>query len=59
MALGGIRLSELEVPIEYNNGTNTGPGACNRWGYSLPFSERFVQSLYSNQRTLRPRRSRT
>jgi hypothetical protein len=48
LALGGIRLSELAVPIEYNVGTNTGPGACVRWGYSLPFAESLLAELYRN-----------
>jgi hypothetical protein len=45
-ALGGIRLSEFEVPVEFNNGTNTGPGACNRWGYSLPMPKSLLDQLY-------------
>jgi len=48
IAKGGIRLSEVEVPTEYNNGTNTGPGACNRWGYSLPFPQQLLDELYRN-----------
>ena len=48
LALGGIRLAELEVPIEYNVGTNTGPGACVRWGYSLPFAQSLIDELYRN-----------
>src|SRR5678815_5191627 len=33
LALGGIRLAEVAVPTGINVGTNTGPGACARWGY--------------------------
>ena len=48
LALGGIRLSEIEVPIAYNVGTNSGPGACVRWGYSIPFDDALLKSLYRN-----------
>jgi len=41
-------LSELEVPIAYNVGTNSGPGACVRWGYSVPFGDALLKSLYRN-----------
>ena len=33
---------------EFNNGTNTGPGACNRWGYSVPLSDATIKALYRN-----------
>jgi hypothetical protein len=46
LALGGIRLSELAVPTAQNVGVNSGPGACVRWGYSLPFSVAKLASLY-------------
>ncbi|HEY3178593.1 MAG TPA: alpha/beta hydrolase domain-containing protein [Casimicrobiaceae bacterium] len=48
LALGGIRLSEIDVPIAYNVGTNSGPGACVRWGYSVPFDDALLKSLYRN-----------
>jgi hypothetical protein len=48
LALGGIRLAEIEVPIAYNVGTNSGPGACVRWGYSIPFDDALLKSLYRN-----------
>ena len=48
LALGGIQLSQIAVPIEINNGTNTGPGACNRWGYSVPLPEATIKALYRN-----------
>jgi hypothetical protein len=46
LALGGIRLSELAVPTAVNVGVNSGPGACVRWGYSVPFSVDELNSLY-------------
>jgi len=46
LALGGIRLSELAVPTAYNIGTNHGPGACPRWGYSTPFDIGMLNHLY-------------
>jgi hypothetical protein len=46
LALGGIRLSELAVPTALNVGVNSGPGACVRWGYSIPFDVDELDSLY-------------
>jgi hypothetical protein len=46
LALGGIRLSELAVPTAENVGVNSGPGACVRWGYSVPFDIATVNALY-------------
>jgi hypothetical protein len=46
LALGGIRLSELAVPTALNVGVNSGPGACVRWGYSIPFDIGELDSLY-------------
>ena len=48
IALGGIRLSQVEVPIAVSVGTGTGPGTCSRWGYSDPFSDATLSSLYRN-----------
>jgi hypothetical protein len=45
-ALGGIRLSQMEVPTAVHNGTNTGPGACPRWGYSVDFDAQTLATLY-------------
>lgn len=47
-ALGGIRLSQMDVPIAVNNGTNSGEGACPRWGYTLPFDAETLATLYPN-----------
>jgi hypothetical protein len=46
LALGGIRLSQLAVPTAVNVGVNAGPGACQRWGYSLPFSVSQLDGMY-------------
>jgi hypothetical protein len=46
MALGGIRLSQMEVPTAINVGDNTGPSACSRWGYHVPFDIPTLESLY-------------
>ena len=46
LALGGIRLSDVAVPTALNNGTNTGPGSCARWGYYKPFDIATLNRLY-------------
>jgi hypothetical protein len=48
LALGGIRLADVAVPIGINKGTNTGPGACARWGYYQPFDIATLKKLYPN-----------
>lgn len=48
LALGGIQLSELAVPTAINVGVNSGPGACVRWGYSLPLSFATLEMLYNS-----------
>jgi hypothetical protein len=48
LALGGIRLSDVAVPVGVNKGTNTGPGACARWGYYQPFDIATLNRLYPN-----------
>jgi len=47
-ALGGIRLSQMEVPTAVNSGTNTGAGACPRWGYTRAFDAQTLATLYPN-----------
>ena len=47
-ALGGIRLAEIDVPTAVHNGTNSGPGACPRWGYTLDFDAQTLVTLYPN-----------
>src|SRR5579862_6484759 len=46
LAQGGIQLSQMVVPTRINVGTNTGPGACNRWGYSVPIDPATLQAMY-------------
>jgi Alpha/beta hydrolase domain len=46
MALGGVRLSQIEVPTARNVGQSTSGGACPRWGYHLPFDVATLDSLY-------------
>jgi hypothetical protein len=57
LALGGIRLSEIEVPTAENVGQNDpltpSAGACLRWGYHLPFSLATLDTLYPNRGTYR------
>jgi hypothetical protein len=48
LALGGIRLADVAVPIGINNGTNNGPGACARWGYYQAFDIATLNKLYPN-----------
>jgi hypothetical protein len=51
LALGGIRLAEVAVPTAVNNGTNTGPGACARWGYYKPLDIATLNMLYPTHQT--------
>jgi hypothetical protein len=46
LASGGIRLADVAVPTGLNVGTNTGPGACARWGYYKPFDVETLNKLY-------------
>jgi hypothetical protein len=46
LAQGGIQLSQMVAPTRINSGTNTGPGACNRWGYSIPIDPAVLHTLY-------------
>jgi hypothetical protein len=46
IAQGGIRLSEVVVPTALNMGTNSGPGACARWGYYKAFDIAMLNKLY-------------
>jgi hypothetical protein len=45
-ASGGIRLAEVAVPTGINKGTNTGPGACARWGFYKPYDLVTLNKLY-------------
>lgn len=46
LALGGVRLPQVAVPIAVSSGTNIGPGSCDRWGYTQPFDTALLASLY-------------
>ena len=49
LALGGIRLSQIEVPTAENVGGSVSGGACPRWGYHKPFSVETLNALYPNR----------
>ena len=46
LAQGGIRLSQHDVPLRVNTGTNTGPGFCFLDGSSLPLTDAQLAELY-------------
>jgi hypothetical protein len=46
LAQGGIQLSQMLLPTRINSGVNTGPGACNRWGFSTPIDNATLQAMY-------------
>ena len=46
LAVGGIQLAEVAVPIAESNGTGIGPLGCVPYGYSEPFSDDLLQALY-------------
>jgi hypothetical protein len=47
-AIGGIRLSQIAVPIATNTGLNSGPGYCFLYGSYSPFNQATLDSLYRN-----------
>ena len=51
LAQGGIQLSQMIAPTRINSGTNTGPGACNRWGFSTPIDPATLHTLYGSHQT--------
>jgi hypothetical protein len=46
LAQGGIRLSQHEVPLRVNSGSNSGGGFCALDGSSVPFSDAQLAALY-------------
>jgi hypothetical protein len=46
LALGGIRLSQVSVPVAQNDGENTGPSFCVLFGSYVPFDEATLDRLY-------------
>lgn len=49
LALGGIRLSQVAVPIALNTGDNAGQTFCFLFGTHRPFDEATLDSLYRNR----------
>ena len=47
-ALGGIRLSQHEVPTALNSGVNSGPGYCSFYGTYQPFDDATLAALYGS-----------
>jgi len=48
IALGGIRLPEIEVPIALNSGINSGATFCVLYGTYQPFDDDTLHALYRN-----------
>ena len=46
LAMGGIQLSEIAVPIAQSVGTGVGPLGCVPYGYSEPFDDETLETLY-------------
>jgi hypothetical protein len=46
LALGGIRLSQVSVPVARNTGDNSGPSFCVLFGSHEPFDEATLSALY-------------
>jgi hypothetical protein len=46
IALGGIRLPEVEAPIALNSGANSGATFCNLYGTNQPFDAATLNALY-------------
>lgn len=51
IALGGIRLPEVEVPTALNTGTNSGDTFCMLFGTHIPFEDDVMGDLYSDHNT--------
>ena len=48
LALGGIRIADLEVPTALNTGSNGGPSFCFLFGTHVPFDQGTLDELYPN-----------
>jgi hypothetical protein len=48
LALGGIRLPDIEVPIALNVGYNSGAIFCSLYGAYVPFDDETLRELYRN-----------
>ena len=53
LALGGIRLSQHEVPLRVNSGVNTGPGFCFLDGSSVRLTDAQLAALYPTRAVVR------
>jgi hypothetical protein len=49
LALGGIRLSQIEVPIALNTGDNAGETFCVLFGTYVPFDKATLNALYPSR----------
>ncbi|HEY8525687.1 MAG TPA: alpha/beta hydrolase domain-containing protein [Acidimicrobiales bacterium] len=49
LARGGIRLSQVEVPIALNTGDNAGETFCGLFGTHVPFDEELLDELYPSR----------
>lgn len=49
LALGGIQLSQVAVPIALNTGANSGPGFCILLGTYIPFTAEQLARLYPSE----------
>lgn len=46
LALGGIRLPDIEAPLALNTGSNSGPAFCLLFGTHVPFDDATLRQLY-------------
>jgi hypothetical protein len=46
LALGGIRLSQVDVPVALNTGDNSGESFCRLFGTHVPFDDATLERLY-------------
>ncbi len=47
MTKGGIRFSQVAVPILNNSADNSGPGTCSRWGYYIAYPTSTLNDTYA------------
>ena len=50
LALGGIRIADIEVPVALNTGVNTGPAFCRLFGTHIDFDAATRRQLYPSRR---------
>jgi Alpha/beta hydrolase domain len=49
LALGGIRLPDIEAPLALDTGTNSGPVFCQLFGTHMPFDDATLHQLYTRR----------